>query len=97
MHRNHIALWDVIRSCDIDGSSDTSIRNVSVNDLSIILDKADIRAIYVNGKTAYRFYQKYSFPVIQRPAICLPSTSPANAAWSMERLRSEWIQIRDYM
>ncbi len=88
--RNHIALWDVIRSCDIDGSSDASIRNVSLNDLGIILDRADIREIFVNGKTAYGYYQRYSQPLTGRPAVCLPSTSPANAAWDLDRLVKAW-------
>ena len=57
--RNHIALWDVIGSCDIDGSSDASIRNVTVNDISLILKTADIRAIFLNGKKAFSLYQKY--------------------------------------
>ena len=91
--RNHIALWDVIHSCDITGSSDTSIRNVTANDLGIIFSEANIRAIYVNGKTAYRYYQKYMLPKTGRPAVCLPSTSPANAAWNIERLLEEWRQI----
>ncbi|MBO4900488.1 MAG: DNA-deoxyinosine glycosylase [Lachnospiraceae bacterium] len=91
--RNHIALWDVIHSCDITGSSDTSIRNVTANDLDVIFNEANIRAIYVNGKTAYRYYQKYMLPKTGRPAVCLPSTSPANAAWNMERLLVEWRQI----
>ena len=91
--RNHIALWDVIRSCDIEGSSDTSIRNVTANDLGVILDAADIRAIYVNGKTAYKYYQRYILPVTGYPAVCLPSTSPANAAYDLERLLSQWKQI----
>ena len=88
--RNHIALWDVIHSCDITGSSDTSIRNVTANDLDVIFNEANIRAIYVNGKTAYRYYQKYMLPKTGRPAVCLPSTSPANAAWSVDRLTEEW-------
>ena len=88
--RNRVALWDVIGSCDITGSSDASIKNVVPNDLSEILSKADIKAIFVNGKTAYQYYQKYTEPVTGRPAICLPSTSPANAAWSLERLQEEW-------
>ena len=92
--RNHIALWDVIGSCDIDGSADSSIRNVSVNDLSVILDHADIKQIYVNGKTAHRYYQKYSEADTGRLAVCLPSTSPANAAWSVERLIAAWSRIR---
>ena len=94
--RNKIALWDVIQSCDIVGSSDSSISNVVPNDLSIILSTADIKAIYVNGKTAHKYYKKYTEPVIKRPAICLPSTSPANAAWSMEKLLSAWKIIKKY-
>ncbi|MCR5341759.1 MAG: DNA-deoxyinosine glycosylase [Butyrivibrio sp.] len=93
--RHNIAVWDVIKSCDIVGSSDASIKNVVPNDLSIILDAANIRNIYVNGKTAYKYYEKYTKKLIQREAICLPSTSPANAAWNMERLKSEWMQIRN--
>lgn len=88
--RNRIALWDVIGACDIVGSSDSSIRNVFVNDLKIILDKADIRQIYVNGQTAYKYYQKYSEKKVGRPAACLPSTSPANATRSVERLIEAW-------
>ncbi|MCR5531633.1 MAG: DNA-deoxyinosine glycosylase [Lachnospiraceae bacterium] len=91
--RNRIAVWDVIGSCDIVGSSDASIRNVTANDLSVILNAADIRAIFVNGKTAYAYYQKYTEPKIGRSAICLPSTSPANAAWSVERLIEAWKEI----
>ena len=73
-----------------DGSSDASIRNVSLNDLGIILDRADIREIFVNGKTAYGYYQRYSQPLTGRPAVCLPSTSPANAAWDLDRLVKAW-------
>ena len=95
--RNKIALWDVIQSCDIVGSSDSSITNVVPNDLSVILSTEDIKTIYVNGKTALKYYEKYTEPVIKRPAICLPSTSPANAAWSMEKLLAVWkrISIKD--
>lgn len=93
--RDHIALWDVIGSCDIEGSADSSIRNVSANDLSVILDHADIRQIYVNGQTAYKYYRKYSEKETGRPAVCLPSTSPANAAWSLERLTIAWSCIRE--
>lgn len=93
--RNHIAVWDVIRSCDIEGSSDSSIRNVVPNDLCRILDCADIKAIYVNGKTAYRYYQKYTEKKTRREAICLPSTSPANATWTMDKLIAEWKRIAE--
>ncbi len=90
LHRNHIAVWDVIARCDIEGSSDSSIRNVVPNDLSVILDNAPIQAIFVNGKTAEKYYKKYIEKTINRKAVCLPSTSPANAAWSIERLVQEW-------
>ena len=93
--RNHIAVWDVIASCDITGSSDASIRNVTANDLDRILRAADIRTVYVNGKTAYKYYQQYAEPATGRPAVCLPSTSPANAAWSVERLTEAWKCIRE--
>lgn len=93
--RNHIAAWDVIASCDITGSSDSSIRNVTANDLSPIIETANIRQIYVNGKTAEKMYKKYTEPVIGRSCICLPSTSPANAAWSLERLITAWSVVRD--
>ncbi len=95
LHRNHIALWDVIHSCDIQGSSDASIKNVTPNDLNRILDAADIRQIYVNGKTAYNYYQKYTEKMTGRPAICLPSTSPANAAWKLDKLIDAWSCICD--
>lgn len=85
-----IAVWDVIASCDIEGSSDSSIKNVVPNDLTQLLEHTDIRTIFVNGKTAERFYNKYIKNTIGRDAVCLPSTSPANAAWSVERLTEAW-------
>lgn len=93
--RNHIALWDVIGSCEIDGSSDSSIRDVTVNDLSVILGTADIRAIFLNGKKAEQYYLKYLFPILKRDAVCLPSTSPANAAWNLEKLITVWGAISE--
>ena len=92
--RNHIALWDVIGSCEIDGSSDASIRDVKVNDLNVILKKTDIRKVYVNGRKAYQLYCRYTQPATGRGAICLPSTSPANAAWSIDRLVDAWSVIK---
>lgn len=88
--RHGIALWDVIESCEIRGSSDSSIRNVEPTELSRIFDAADIRAVYVNGATASRYYEKYQLPICGRTAVRLPSTSPANAAWSLERLVEAW-------
>lgn len=91
---SHIALWDVIGSCEIEGSADSSIKNAEPNDLRVILDIADIRAIYVNDKTAEKYYNKYARKALGREAICLPSTSPANAAWSLERLVEAWRIVR---
>ena len=88
--RHNIALWDVIASCEIEGSADSTIRGVTPNDLSPILNTAAIERIYVNGRTAEKYYKKYTEPGLGRPAICLPSTSPANAAWSLERLIEAW-------
>ena len=85
-----IALWDVIASCEIQGSADSSIRNAEANDLSPILGTADIGQIFVNGKTAEKYYNKFTKDKIGRSAVCLPSTSPANAAWTLERLVGAW-------
>ncbi len=87
---NHIAVWDVIKSCDIEGSSDSSIKNVVANDLSVILRDSSIQAIYVNGKKAEQLYKEYIESIINVKAICLPSTSPANATWNLERLINKW-------
>ena len=92
--RHHLALWDVIGECNIVGSSDSSIRDVTPNDIRPLLEGAPVRAIYTNGQTAFRLYQKHLLPLTGREAVCLPSTSPANAAWSMERLMGAWSVIR---
>lgn len=91
---NHVAVWDVIASCTIEGSSDSSIKDVLPNDLSCILNAADIRQIYCNGGTSYRLFCKYCEPVLKRAAVKLPSTSPANASYRLERLVEEWKQIK---
>ena len=90
LYRHGIALWDVIGSCEIIGSSDTSIRNVQPNDLSALFLKAPITRVVCNGATAGKLYHKYLFPDTKIPADILPSTSPANASWSMERLAEAW-------
>lgn len=84
------AVWDVIASCEITGSSDTSIRNVIPNDLERLLTEAPIRKIFANGAKAAELYLRYCFPKTGRSCVKLPSTSPANAAWSLERLKTEW-------
>ena len=96
---NGIALWDVIASCEITGSSDSSIRNVTVNDLLPILDvirgntgSASPR-VFANGAKSFDLYMKYTYPVTGVQAVKLPSTSPANAAWSLARLTEEWSKL----
>lgn len=87
---NHIAIWDVIASCDIIGSSDSSIKNVVVNDFTNLLKESKIQKIYANGGKAYDLYQKYAYDKTEFEIEKLPSTSPANAAWGLERLVVEW-------
>lgn len=93
--KHHIAVWDVIASCDIKGSSDSSIQNAVPNDFSNILKTAPIRQIFTNGGTAYKLYTKYSEEITGIPAVKLPSTSPANASFSLERLINSWSVIRN--
>ena len=90
--KNHIAVWDVIRSCDIRGSSDASIRNVLPNNISSLLKKTKIQRIYVNGKTAEKLYRKYLEENAGKAQV-LPSSSPANAGYSLERLIEEWRRL----
>lgn len=91
---HHIALWDVIESCEIIGSSDSSIENVKVNDILSIIKNSSIKVIYTNGKKAHQLYQKYCLPMTHKQDICLPSSSPANAQYSLERLIEEWKIIK---
>ena len=93
MKRHQIALWDVIESCEIAGSSDSSIGDVVVNDVGKILKEAGIKAVYANGKKAESLYRKYLEPATGIKAVGLPSTSPANAAFSLERLKEAWRRI----
>lgn len=84
--RHHIAMWDTIASCTIEGASDASIRDVVPNDLSCVLDTAPIHAVFTTGAKATQLYERYQLPVTGIPAHRLPSTSAANASWSFERL-----------
>ena len=88
--RRNIALWDVAYCCEVDGSSDSSMRNVRPNDIAALLENTQITRIFANGKTAAKLYEKLVAPKTGLPITCLPSTSPANAAFSLERLREEW-------
>ena len=87
---NHIALWDVIKSCNITGSEDASIKSVIPNDFTDIMKKTKIEKIYANGNKAYELYMKYVYPDIKREIKKLPSTSPANAGYSLEKLVEKW-------
>ena len=91
--QNGIAIWDVIQSCDIAGSSDSSIKNVVPSNIGSILQDSRIERIYANGNMAKKLYEKYILPETGVPIIGLPSTSPANAAYSLERLKESWQQI----
>lgn len=94
LKHNNIAVWDVIGACEIEGSADSTIKAVVPNDLSSILNTADIKRIFVNGRTAEKYYNKYTKAVVGREAICLPSTSPANAAWTLEKLIDAWAVLK---
>ena len=93
--KHHIAMWDTIHSCTITGSSDSSIKDVVPNDLSVIFDNSRVERIFCNGATSYRLYMKYIYPTTGVKAVKLPSTSPANAAFNLERLLTEWSMIKD--
>ncbi len=93
--RNGLALWDTIHSCTITGSSDSSIKNVVPNDISVILQNSRVDRIFCNGTTSYNLYQKYIYQKVGIAAQKLPSTSPANAAFSLERLLESWKAINN--
>ena len=85
---NGVALWDVLASCEISGSDDSSIRNQVYNDIAALIIEKPISKILCNGKKAYNLY--ICFFSTHLPVLCMPSTSPANAAWSTERLTAVW-------
>ena len=95
--KHGIAVWDVIESCDITGSSDSSIRNVVPARLEQVLDRCEIREIYANGSTAKKLYERYQKAACGREIVGLPSTSPANAAFRLERLMEQWSIMRQYL
>ena len=94
---HHIALWDTCASCEITSSSDASIKNIVPNDLSLILEKANIVQIFTTGKKAHEIYQKYLYPIYKKEDICLSSTSPANARKTLDDLTKEYQVILKYM
>lgn len=94
----HVAVWDVIESCDIIGSSDASIRNVVPADIGALSERTKIQTIYTNGRKSESLYRKHIYPKIKIPAVALPSTSPANAAFSLEKLIKVWgEEIKKYL
>jgi len=95
--RHKIALWDVLRECDIEGASDSSIKNAVPNDISVILNSADIKAVFATGTTAAKLYKKFIEPKTGIPEVALPSTSPANAKAKFEELAEKYKIILDYL
>ena len=93
LFRNHIAVWDVIHSCSIEGSSDSSITDVVPNDFTELFARTHLLAVAANGTKAYELYQKYVYPVTKREIIKMPSTSPANAAWNLARLTAAYREL----
>ncbi len=87
--RHKIALWDAVESCEINGSSDASIKNAVPTDIARLLSQTSVKRIILNGKTAERMFMKFHARIAV-PSVCLPSTSPANASFTLERLISEW-------
>lgn len=94
LHRHHLALHDVLASCDIRGASDASIENPVPSDVASLLARAPIRHIFCTGGTAARLYRRYQEPLLGISCTQLPSTSPANAAWSLERLVGAYAVVR---
>lgn len=95
--RNHIAVWDVLAGCDICGADDSSIRNPQPNDMNVVLQAADIQAVFATGTKAYQLYKKYCYPQTGVEAVKLPSTSPANCGMSYEKLLAAYRQIGEYL
>lgn len=98
---HHIALWDIVRECDICNSSDGTLSNVKPNDLSVILSQAQIRAIFCNGRKAYelfiRFFGSQMCETQEIKVFLLPSSSPANARYSLEKLADSWRVVLNYV
>ena len=95
LHSHRLALWDVAAECEVSGSADAQITDAVPNNIDIILSFAPIKQIYVNGRLAETLYKKFILPATERDALYLPSTSPANAVWSLERLAVKWSVIKD--
>jgi double-stranded uracil-DNA glycosylase len=90
-----VALWDVLASCDIAGSADGSLRNPVPNDITALINGAPIQRIFCNGQAAFALYRRFVEPAAGLPAVRLPSTSPANARWTLEALVAAWRPLRE--
>lgn len=97
LKRNRIALWDVLDSCEINGSSDSSIKNPKANDIKGLIEGTDVRYIFVTGKKALELYNKYCYDDVLIKAVCLPSTSGANCAFSYDKLKEKYELIIKYL
>lgn len=95
LSRHHLALWDVLAQCEIQGAADTSIKNPVANDMNVILQHADIRKIYATGSKAAALYRKHCYPKTGIEAMMLPSTSPANCALSYENLKAAYQCLKE--
>lgn len=90
--QNGLALWDTIRCCTITGASDASVRDVQPNDIPALVRAYGLQAVFCNGAASWQLYEKYVAEQAGLHAVKLPSTSPANAAWTMARLQAAWAQ-----
>ena len=97
LKRNKMALWDVLDSCEINGSSDSSIKNPKVNDIKKLIQGTDVKYIFVTGKKALELYNKYCYEDVLIKAIYLPSTSGANCAFSYDTLKEKYEILVKYM
>ena len=91
---NNLALYDVIYSCEIQSSADSTIKNVTPSNLTKVIKNSKIDRVFVNGKTAEFYYKKYTEKALNIKAECLPSTSPANANFTLEKLIEKWKIIK---
>ncbi len=97
LHARHLALWDVCASCTVTGSADASICDVVPNDVPALLRKTQVSAVFANGTAAAALYRRFLETSCGFPAVCLPSTSPANASYSLEKLVDRWGCVRDML
>lgn len=95
LHAHHVALWDVIKSCEVQGSADSSITNVVPNDVPSLIRNTRVTRVILNGRTAEKYYKKFILPAVPLPYVCLPSTSPANAGTGMEKLIEAWSILKE--